>query len=969
MAPNFLSKLVNKSPSTQTRDRSLSSPSPPPPASRSRTPSSVDHSMSTRNTSTFSSNYAVYNSANPSVTVIPPSPIVNNGDAPDLPTYRPTSNATGQKIDGMPQTNNPSPLGSEESVTPTPARPPVPVKPIPATPAVPRPPTPKNSERTPKSSPQMSTSNLPTLGRQTSNKSLKQQQQAQAHPAPVPPVPVVSAHVRAATSPHTPSHSPDEEPVPMPSTLTESPTALRPTEFPQTSPGTSWTSGSPPNSSRRDTDVLSITSQGQKKKPTSRPWRRSTPKKPMGLAGAIAASGLAMANPGMTAPQERSLSPQVMNQNENNGPSLVTSPISNPNRKLTASPDANSVHHRRHRTATNGKPREQTDHKRRRTTGSAMSHGEGDEEQGEYYSGLDESSDEGSGSDSGGDSGSDLEDLDLGEDDIPVTGFAVASNKRNADFHELFPGIPDGDYLIDDYGCALQREILIQGRIYVSENHICFHANIFGWVTDLLIPIYEITTLEKKMTAFVIPNAIRVGTARADYTFASFLSRDTTFDVIHNIWRLARPGDAGSIGSGSMEGSVAHIAEGTIIGGLASTAPGGKPQRKATTCACGKEGLHFTETAMETVLPGTPDRIYNLMFASGFMKDFLAVNQKLLDIQVSDWAPIKPGSKLLTRNMSYIKPLTASLGPKQTKCEIKDETAHVDFDDYVSTLTTTRNPDVPSGGVFSVKTRTCIMWATPLSTKVKVTTQVEWTGRSFIKGIIESSAINGQKAYHSDLEKAMRLYIQEHQSEFMPEGVDPAEIVVPEPAIDAAPVSPGIAGELSAEKKREQERNQRGLQWAWDTFDGAYQVAKQSTKGALELIRDGWENSSGTTILYFVIVGLVFSNVWTYMRMGSAVNSGRRKEKELAKVEDKEQWVAGVVTALWDELASGKLTVAPAAPTAEPILTPPTSGAPPSAENLKLEISTLQTTLDTVEERLRLIQESLKGIQSLNNLD
>jgi hypothetical protein len=152
-------------------------------------------------------------------------------------------------------------------------------------------------------------------------------------------------------------------------------------------------------------------------------------------------------------------------------------------------------------------------------------------------------------------------------------------------------------------------------------------------VPQLSIPIYEITTLEKRMTAFVIPNAIRVKTPRADYTFASFLSRDTTFDVIHNIWRLARPGDAASIGSGS-GGNVINIAEGTVIGGgggggggAAATAGQG---HKPTTCACGKEGSHFTEVAMDTVVPGTPDRIYNLMFASGFMKDFMAVNQKLL---------------------------------------------------------------------------------------------------------------------------------------------------------------------------------------------------------------------------------------------------------------------------------------------------------------------------------------------------
>ncbi|KAI5885358.1 GRAM-domain-containing protein, partial [Schizophyllum commune H4-8] len=121
------------------------------------------------------------------------------------------------------------------------------------------------------------------------------------------------------------------------------------------------------------------------------------------------------------------------------------------------------------------------------------------------------------------------------------TGFAVASSKRNADFHELFPAVPEGDYLIEDYGCALQREILIQGRLYISENHICFHANIFGWITDLIVPICEIVSLEKKMTAFVIPNALQISTRQSKYTFASFLARDTTYDVIFNIWRLVKP--------------------------------------------------------------------------------------------------------------------------------------------------------------------------------------------------------------------------------------------------------------------------------------------------------------------------------------------------------------------------------------------------------------------------------------------
>lgn len=208
----------------------------------------------------------------------------------------------------------------------------------------------------------------------------------------------------------------------------------------------------------------------------------------------------------------------------------------------------------------------------------------------------------------------------------------------------------------------------------------------------------------------------------------------------------------------------------------------------------------------------------------------------------------------------------------------------------------------------------------------------------------------------------MKKYIQEHQSEFMPAGVDPAQVVVPEPA----PTVLIATSDPLTDKKREQERHQRGLQWAWDTFDGASQVAMQSTKGALELIRDAWEHSTVSSLLYALIVALVMSNLWTYMHMESAVKKGRRKERELAKVGEKEQWVAGVVTALRDELLAGKGPVN-SAPQVE--IQPPTFGASPSAESLHVEIGVLQTTLDTVESRVRAIRQSLGEIQGLSNVD
>ena len=86
---------------------------------------------------------------------------------------------------------------------------------------------------------------------------------------------------------------------------------------------------------------------------------------------------------------------------------------------------------------------------------------------------------------------------------VPIPGFAVRSGKRNRDFHALFKSVEESDYLIEgigcsieyanlDYSCALSKEILVQGRMYVSEHYICFNSNIFGWVTTVFFIYAEL---------------------------------------------------------------------------------------------------------------------------------------------------------------------------------------------------------------------------------------------------------------------------------------------------------------------------------------------------------------------------------------------------------------------------------------------------------------------------------------------
>ncbi|KAK4048573.1 hypothetical protein OIO90_005743 [Microbotryomycetes sp. JL221] len=531
------------------------------------------------------------------------------------------------------------------------------------------------------------------------------------------------------------------------------------------------------------------------------------------------------------------------------------------------------------------------------------------------------------------------------------TGYAVASSKRNADFHSIFKGIPDDDYLIEDYGCALQREILIQGRLYISEHHLSFNANIFGWVTTLIIPFAEVVSIEKRMTAYVIPNAIQVTTLHARHVFASFLSRDTTYDLVGSIWRMVHPvvppsaalpdtnardaSDDNDSASGDSidEGSpVAPKRTKRRLRGLrrrgdttnesisgegskgfsrgANGSPhatgGGRDEFKfhaVTTDTCPLL-VNLKEVCMDTMFPSSPEKIYNLMFTSGFMKQFWTDNQKLTEIEMSDWAPQASGSNLLARSISYIKPLTAPIGPKQTKCVILDENAHVDFDDFVCVITTTRTPDVPSGTAFAVKTRTSMTWAKNNSCRVRVTTGVEWSKSSFIKGIVEKSCIEGQKTYHNDLELAMRTYIQQHRSEFMAEGQDATTEVL----------STEQSGDIVA---TDSERTTKG-----DADAAANSASTNSLAFVLKTVASivpGGSLLPQSPVgagLGFVVLVLLLSNLWTLSsRSRSAMD---RHAQHLGSVGDRtpDQVALAVREVLREYFASNHATTN-AAPTQE----------------------------------------------------
>ncbi|EOD52006.1 putative gram domain protein [Neofusicoccum parvum UCRNP2] len=428
----------------------------------------------------------------------------------------------------------------------------------------------------------------------------------------------------------------------------------------------------------------------------------------------------------------------------------------------------------------------------------------------------------------------------LGISDNDSDSNPMASTTELAEARPITPTVTHADEAsarAEDSAAAKARDILLHGRLYVSEGHICFSSNILGWVTNLVISFDEVVSVEKKSTAVIFPNAIVITTLHARNVFASLVSRDSTYDLLVGIWKISHPNLKSSLngvtldaGTGdktekadspdaiddSEEGSEEEVydeddddddgaasftgpSEGSLIGSdaepiksvsrkpsanpiggaanggavkdvsngeavAAGAAAGGQdfpgPASHGPT-ECGDEGDHFSNLLIDTTIPAPLGKVYSLMFgpASGtYMRKWLVEDQKSMDLQMEDDKK-GLGEDKKTFSFSYIKPLNASIGPKQTKCIINSTLDQFDLDKAVTVTCNTQNPDVPNGNIFVVKTKYCLMWAPGNSTRLIMNFVIEWSGKSWLKGPIEKGTNDGQTQYAKDLVAGLKAAV------------------------------------------------------------------------------------------------------------------------------------------------------------------------------------------------------------------
>ncbi|XP_017797405.1 PREDICTED: uncharacterized protein LOC108578557 [Habropoda laboriosa] len=113
------------------------------------------------------------------------------------------------------------------------------------------------------------------------------------------------------------------------------------------------------------------------------------------------------------------------------------------------------------------------------------------------------------------------------------------SSARLKKFHRHFSQVAADERVLDYYSCALVSDILLQGHLYITPNYFAFYSNVFGYVTKLLIPTASVLKISKERTARIIPNAVAVATEEERHVFGSLLSRESTFNLMKQVWVAA----------------------------------------------------------------------------------------------------------------------------------------------------------------------------------------------------------------------------------------------------------------------------------------------------------------------------------------------------------------------------------------------------------------------------------------------
>ncbi|XP_037073523.1 protein Aster-B-like [Pollicipes pollicipes] len=350
--------------------------------------------------------------------------------------------------------------------------------------------------------------------------------------------------------------------------------------------------------------------------------------------------------------------------------------------------------------------------------------------------------------------------------------------------------------------------MIYHGRLYVSQNYICFTSNIFKWNVSFCLPLREVRAITK-MNVLVFPSGINLETATEKYVLSSFASRDRAFVNIENIWRncidkqvlsasqlwqmvhelygseLGLTSDDDDYVDPSAEDdssnkarvrkaarefyhSVGRLEADSAAGSDApATAPPSPPSQlrpgrdedesdtteddPAAACCDGSQHTGRHVTSLE--LPLHVDQVFTLLFTHSDFSEAFHRERKYYDVVAGEWQDGEGGTKV--RSIRFQLDVNHPLGKTTTVTE--EQTMHPvsQAGCLYAVDSEVNNTGVPMAEVFYIIKHYCLIKLSSRKTRLNIWCQTKFKKSTLFKGFIEKTSNDGMDEHHSVLNQML----------------------------------------------------------------------------------------------------------------------------------------------------------------------------------------------------------------------
>ncbi|XP_041753003.2 GRAM domain-containing protein 2A [Coregonus clupeaformis] len=110
--------------------------------------------------------------------------------------------------------------------------------------------------------------------------------------------------------------------------------------------------------------------------------------------------------------------------------------------------------------------------------------------------------------------------------------------KYNKTFHKIFQDIHAEEKLTHAFTCALQKDVLYHGKLFVSVNYVCFYSSILLKHTKVVVQVSSVKEVKKQNSAL---SMLSIHTTDGDkYLFVSLRNRQVCYEILQSVCTQAQ---------------------------------------------------------------------------------------------------------------------------------------------------------------------------------------------------------------------------------------------------------------------------------------------------------------------------------------------------------------------------------------------------------------------------------------------